>query len=482
MNHHASPPPIPLITIRPRVGQRTVKKIDTPTIKISESDDQKEVKRHTVCLVCTSAVASYTCPRCLVPYCGSSCYKAHGHNCTESFFRDRVERVLDLEKEEKQVNEGDVREKRSSQKIKMEEMLRRVLLDDSGGFDEKQQREEDDDNDAKGSISEERLEELLSLMEKWEGRMDEGMVSSLLDEEELQRFHRAIAGGSLSRLVSSESRAPPWWLTCGLPKRCTELVEEDVEPEEQAVGRTGSNRQLDENDGICYRHQGSRLLSEYQSLPPLSTIYDGTVSPSMFFLALDIVLSYGASASQYPGGCWCGDAWSAARDMVAVSPSLSAAATPNLAGGDKIIYSGEEEVLIAVLERCQRELQFDAELVLTHALELLKPTSSDGDVKELPVTAMGKSSGTTHLIAVSALLDAKKMLEAAIDDTVHKKERRRLKPLARKLWFVALWSASDGGRKLGLLREALEQAKKLGIWKGPSQGSETFSFKLQSSS
>ncbi len=42
---------------------------------------------------------------------------------------------------------------------------------------------------------------------------------------------------------------------------------------------------------------------------------------------------------------------SAARDMVAVSPSLSTAATPSIAGEDKIIYSGEEEVLIAVLER-----------------------------------------------------------------------------------------------------------------------------------
>ncbi len=36
--------------------------------------------------------------------------------------------------------------------------------------------------------------------------------------------------------------------------------------------------------------------------------------------------------------------------MVAVSPSLSVAAT-DPADGDKIIYSGEEEVLIAVLER-----------------------------------------------------------------------------------------------------------------------------------
>ncbi len=34
---------------------------------------------------------------------------------------------------------------------------------------------------------------------------------------------------------------------------------------------------------------GYRLLSECQSLPPLSTIYDGIVSPSMLFLALDIV-------------------------------------------------------------------------------------------------------------------------------------------------------------------------------------------------
>ncbi len=34
---------------------------------------------------------------------------------------------------------------------------------------------------------------------------------------------------------------------------------------------------------------GSHVLSECQSLPPLSTIYDGTVSHRMIFLALDIV-------------------------------------------------------------------------------------------------------------------------------------------------------------------------------------------------
>ncbi len=34
MDEHASPQPVPLITVRPRVGQRTVKKMDTPTIKV----------------------------------------------------------------------------------------------------------------------------------------------------------------------------------------------------------------------------------------------------------------------------------------------------------------------------------------------------------------------------------------------------------------------------------------------------------------
>ncbi len=36
-----------------------------------------------------------------------------------SFFRDRVERVLDLEKEEKQANEGAVRKKSSNKKIEV---------------------------------------------------------------------------------------------------------------------------------------------------------------------------------------------------------------------------------------------------------------------------------------------------------------------------------------------------------------------------
>ncbi len=220
MDRHASSPPI---TIRPQINRQTVNKMDTPRIKISEFDHgHDDVKRHTVCLVCTSAVAPYTCPRCLVPYCGSTCYKAHGHHCTESFFRDRVEHVLGLEKAER-----DAGEKNNDEKI--EEMLRRVLLKDSSvGFDfdrkEQQQGEDGSNDDTKGSISEERLEELLSLMEKWEGRMDEGILSSLLSEEELQRFHRAIVSGSLSsQLVSSEARAPPWWSTCSSTERVFEV-------------------------------------------------------------------------------------------------------------------------------------------------------------------------------------------------------------------------------------------------------------------
>ncbi|CAM9203049.1 unnamed protein product [Sphacelaria rigidula] len=40
--------------------------------------------------------AGYSCPRCLIAYCSSKCYKAHGSACTEAFFRSHVEREMKL--------------------------------------------------------------------------------------------------------------------------------------------------------------------------------------------------------------------------------------------------------------------------------------------------------------------------------------------------------------------------------------------------
>eukprot|EP00752_Nemacystus_decipiens_P002452 g2309.t1 len=53
-----------------------------------------------VCSVCARASADYSCPRCLIGYCSSKCYKAHGSTCTEAFFRGHVERETRLREEE----------------------------------------------------------------------------------------------------------------------------------------------------------------------------------------------------------------------------------------------------------------------------------------------------------------------------------------------------------------------------------------------
>lgn len=45
------------------------------------------------CFAC-SAAASYTCPRCSVPYCSAACYRHARHACSEDFYRAEVEAEL----------------------------------------------------------------------------------------------------------------------------------------------------------------------------------------------------------------------------------------------------------------------------------------------------------------------------------------------------------------------------------------------------
>eukprot|EP00903_Cladosiphon_okamuranus_P010889 g10285.t1 len=90
-----------------------------------------------VCSVCARASADYSCPRCLVGYCSSKCYKAHGSSCTEAFFRGHVERETRL-REEEQVGRGTGGGEQAGMKPKedrrasMVEVLRRIRHGDRG--------------------------------------------------------------------------------------------------------------------------------------------------------------------------------------------------------------------------------------------------------------------------------------------------------------------------------------------------------------
>ena len=79
--------------LRSKISKKEVKLHDIqPTELIGSSGTGK------VCLVCTTNVSSYCCPQCFIPYCSSQCYLKHGIECTETFSRQRVKGILDLEK------------------------------------------------------------------------------------------------------------------------------------------------------------------------------------------------------------------------------------------------------------------------------------------------------------------------------------------------------------------------------------------------
>jgi hypothetical protein len=49
-----------------------------------------------VCAVCEASLPKYTCPKCGVPYCSLTCYRAprHGERCAEQFYEDQVRNEL----------------------------------------------------------------------------------------------------------------------------------------------------------------------------------------------------------------------------------------------------------------------------------------------------------------------------------------------------------------------------------------------------
>lgn len=132
-----------------------------------------------VCRVCAEKAARYTCPRCNAPYCGVTCYRAHGEACTERFFEAQV-------RDELRLAGGDERRRTGA-------MLERVRT-----FHDSEQQAEDEDEELAR-----RLRELVRLDERGELSLD------ALTDRERQRFLAEVADGRLGRFVGLWA---PWWL------------------------------------------------------------------------------------------------------------------------------------------------------------------------------------------------------------------------------------------------------------------------------
>lgn len=130
------------------------------------------------CVFCVKKVSKYTCPRCNVRYCSSSCYKSDKHSqCSELFYKDCVLETMSE-------HTGS-----SEDKLKMLEMLKKL---------EEQDRDEDafDADDL-----EERLHDI-------DINSDPEAVWSALTENERKEFESAVKTGEISSVIDVWV---PWW-------------------------------------------------------------------------------------------------------------------------------------------------------------------------------------------------------------------------------------------------------------------------------
>eukprot|EP00743_Colponemidia_sp_Colp-15_P005461 GILK01005871.1.p1 GENE.GILK01005871.1~~GILK01005871.1.p1 ORF type:complete len:377 (-),score=46.30 GILK01005871.1:295-1425(-) len=158
-------------------------------VKLSSTDSAA-----VTCRVCQQQPGKYTCPRCNAFYCSVSCYKRHGEQCTESFYKDQVMEHLKTQKIDKsQVNE----------------ILRRVQ---GLGINEDEEEEEEEANENDDRFA--RLSELAA-----SGDLD---LQHLTDSER-RSFFEALRRGEVAGSVTVWE---PWWINSEPQQAIIEAVDE----------------------------------------------------------------------------------------------------------------------------------------------------------------------------------------------------------------------------------------------------------------
>ncbi|DBA03334.1 TPA: hypothetical protein N0F65_004611 [Lagenidium giganteum] len=227
-----------------------------------------------VCRVCTEKEARYTCPRCNAPYCSVACFKTHGQQCTEEFYRGHVQSEMQLQnaaKDDKQAQR------------EMTQLLERV----------KQFQDESADD----VLLADRLQQL-ALMDPDDLSLD------CLTETERAQFLAAASDGRLSRFVMPWE---PWWMIAPATyKRETQalrkangrkLIIEEVSTEETTQNDDGGD---DEAVGASpvvietkrYPTQVFTASDECAMPTDFSTIVRGKPSPLLQFNLIELLFAY----------------------------------------------------------------------------------------------------------------------------------------------------------------------------------------------
>ena len=145
-----------------------------------------------VCVVCSQNVASYTCPRCNVPYCSIGCYRLHGTRCTEEFYKKHVASAM-------RDNTASTNER-----AHVLDMLQRVRIDEPMTSHV----------DAEGEVPSVSQESTIPTPNEifadsdGEFQLRENLRWEDLTSEQILAFERAVRAGRLSGLIE---RWSPWW-------------------------------------------------------------------------------------------------------------------------------------------------------------------------------------------------------------------------------------------------------------------------------
>jgi hypothetical protein len=150
----------------------------------------------TSCGVCHRNEPRYACPHCEIQYCSVGCYKDHGTVCTETFYKNRVEKVVQLQVKEK--------------KEETHNILNRAY---------REQQE--------SSFSQDELYNLLQVLETG----DEQKLSEILSSSHIQSaIDQSIEKGELREWLLEPWH--PWW-RAELARTDNDNVDEDDEEDQE---------------------------------------------------------------------------------------------------------------------------------------------------------------------------------------------------------------------------------------------------------
>eukprot|EP00980_Cylindrotheca_fusiformis_P022326 scaffold9191_cov114-Cylindrotheca_fusiformis.AAC.21 len=376
---------VPLVVPLNRWKHSEKKTLDSAPIlwKEPSSKHPKTETKQSACKICKQNLSRYTCPRCQIPYCSVNCYRNHSSTdseeasaCTEAFYQNRVESILQLETREH--SEG-------AQKLLNRQYEQSLASDPE-------------------DISTDELYTLLSVLEgqQSEDSLSQEQLLSLLSPTLRANFQKDLQNGALQSFVL-ESWYPWWRRELG---KGNDVVGDNGESSVTAIEGTRAKKSLDE-----------RLLK----VPSFHSIRRSGPAPQLLFNAVDIVYSI----------CWTLRLYHGANNA-ASQLALDAAMT--LIYNSKVLKEDErydhlEQVLISSTAASTRQYPAGCNVhwtVLTTDCSL--------------VLASSRLVGRAMLEAIDILKAALRNLkqEEGSDDSIQ--QASQLRRVRKKLEFFLSWS------------------------------------------